>query len=226
MSKKLEKQGNTGTPWIDAPGVVLYKVRNWNRKTFGLSFSNSEFTGWAEDGREVSGSAYFPHQSLGIPFDRKFTSGKELIFHQSAEMMEALGKCQKGDVIKFEFHDRQPQIREAKDLKTRDEGEARFRNHLAYERDSALARSVREKANGVCGICDRDYRQNNGSYGKCVIEAHHLRQLSDGVRKSAVDDFVAACANCHRMTHALMRKKGVMSVSLKKLRKKFGEPPQ
>jgi predicted HNH restriction endonuclease len=87
--------------------------------------------------------------------------------------------------------------------------------HKAYERDSRLAKMVREEATGVCKICDTDYSKQHGDLGKSVIEAHHLMQLSKGVRKTLKDDLIAICANCHRLTHAWMSKKNVARLSQK-----------
>jgi 5-methylcytosine-specific restriction protein A len=37
--------------------------------------------------------------------------------------------------------------------------------------------------------------------GEGFIEVHHLYPISEGNRKSSIEDVKTVCANCHRMLH-------------------------
>ncbi|WP_217626332.1 HNH endonuclease [Salipiger mucosus] len=224
MNKKSSSGRRVGTPWIEEDGIVAYEVHNPNRKTFGLSLSNEQFAGWAEDGRKVKGYAEFPKKHAPIPFACGITSGKELTFN-SANLIDALKDCRPGDKIRFHFHDGLPLLnrKEGSGGKAgRSEGAEYLKLHRRYERNQKLARRVREHAQGVCEVCGVDYAKKYGCIGKNVIEAHHLLPLSQGVRQSDEDDLIAICANCHRLAHAWMRDREVGQIGLKELKNRFG----
>jgi hypothetical protein len=86
------------------------------------------------------------------------------------------------------------------------EGDPRFRQHLARERNIAAVRQ--KKANAprplICEICTSafSYSYNNAD---AVIECHHLLPLGvTGNRITRLDDLILLCANCHRAVHAYM----------------------
>lgn len=212
-----------GTPWIDENGFIIYEVHKEVRKSFGLSFSSKQFDGWAEDGLMVRGYANFPQGSERIPFERPLTSGKELILHDNPSMMEALNRCNLRDKIIFDFIDgppraitQDPAIPEAVD-----EGSKRVRTHIGYERSRKLADSVRERAKGVCSLCEIDYLLRHGEHGASVIEAHHIFPIANGPRTSELDDFIALCASCHRLTHSWMRADPDIKLQLNDLKNRF-----
>ncbi|PHP66734.1 hypothetical protein CSC94_11510 [Zhengella mangrovi] len=223
MANTYANGRRAGTPWIEDDGVVVYEVRNPDRKTFGLSFSHEDFEGWAKDGREVEGYAEFPSREMPIPFIRRFSSGNELTFNSLPDMVDALQDCEVGDEIRFIFSDGQPSLGKIKrDVAEADEGSAFMATHKKYERDPRLAREIREEANGVCQICDTDFSERYGALGKSVIEAHHLMPVSEGERRTKKDDLIGICANCHRLTHAWMSDTMPGRVGLKKLRTALG----
>lgn len=191
-----------GTPWIIRPGVVAYEVKG-NRKTFGISLQSQEFDGWAADGRKVAGTAEFPSLPSPINFVRTFTSGRELTFNDRPEMLNAHNKCQPGEVIEFYFDDGGPPLPDA--ARAASEGEQKLVIHRIRERSSALAREIRDNANGICSYCETDLSTEYGEIGPKIIEAHHREPLSTGTRISDESSLVALCPNCHRAVHAWMR---------------------
>ncbi|NBC38009.1 DUF3578 domain-containing protein [Novosphingobium sp. FSY-8] len=81
------------------------------------------------------------------------------------------------------------------------------RTHLRVERNSRLAKAVKQRKGCRCEVCQLDFRETYGALGAGYIEAHHLvplAQLSDvGRHLDPVKDFAVLCANCHRMAHKL-----------------------
>ena len=57
--------------------------------------------------------------------------------------------------------------------------------------------------NQTCAVCLFNFGREFGDHGKGYIEAHHIVPLahSNEVRAVREEDFVALCANCHRMAH-------------------------
>jgi hypothetical protein len=51
-----------------------------------------------------------------------------------------------------------------------------------------------------------------------VVEIHHTRPLSEGQRKTIIEDLVTLCPTCHAVAHAIARALGEETVSLKILR--------
>jgi 5-methylcytosine-specific restriction endonuclease McrA len=216
-----------GQPWIENEGVVVYEVHDPGRKTFGLSFSGDEFSSWATDGRTVQGYAEFPGGKL-LFFKRTITSGNELTLSAVPGMIDEYRKCTKGDKIRFHFSDLELQGKDLTDPRPnssepRPEGGQYIRIHKDYERDAALSAQVRENAKGVCTVCKVDFEKIHGDIGSSVIEAHHLTPISKGQRDTSEDDLIAICANCHRLTHALMRSDPEVGFpSLEALQDRFG----
>ena len=69
------------------------------------------------------------------------------------------------------------------------------------ERDSSLAREAKcrnAKKNGGCIKCDAcGFRDKEPG----MFDAHHLKPLEHGERKSRVEDFAVLCPTCHRWAH-------------------------
>ncbi len=74
-------------------------------------------------------------------------------------------------------------------------------------RDLAL-----EKSEGVCCVCDVDYRRLLEGKGVRVLQVHHRKQLAatDAPRVTHVGDLAVVCANCHMLIH--MNPKRALSV--------------
>lgn len=78
--------------------------------------------------------------------------------------------------------------------------------HKMIERNTALARKVKEIQGYKCKICGFEYKSKYKAIGDTYIEAHHLRPLSElgnesKIKLSAKNDFTVLCSNCHRMIH-------------------------
>ncbi len=78
-------------------------------------------------------------------------------------------------------------------------------------RDAAL-----EKANGICCVCDIDYKDILNGKGIRVLQVHHRNQLaaSDTPRVTKLSELAVVCANCHSLIHMNPRK----AIEIDKLR--------
>lgn len=81
----------------------------------------------------------------------------------------------------------------------------KFRIHKRIERNSKLAKQVKQHKGCVCEVCGLDFSQRYGAIGQGYIEAHHLQPLASLKGMKAVldprSDFAVLCSNCHRMVH-------------------------
>lgn len=70
-----------------------------------------------------------------------------------------------------------------------------------YDRDKVLSFFVKELANGICQLCEREapFIDKNG---RAYLETHHIVPLSRN-GKDDIDNTVALCPNCHRKMHSL-----------------------
>ncbi len=82
-----------------------------------------------------------------------------------------------------------------------DEGFKREIIHEVSTRDRKLVELAKETYGTICCVCDFNFGVEYGSLGEGFIEVHHLYPISEGNRKSSVEDVNTVCANCHRMLH-------------------------
>lgn len=70
-------------------------------------------------------------------------------------------------------------------------------------RSRQLRELALEKANGVCCVCDVDYKELLNGKGIRVLQVHHRKQLaaSDTPRVTHLSDLAVVCANCHLLIH-------------------------
>jgi 5-methylcytosine-specific restriction protein A len=70
-------------------------------------------------------------------------------------------------------------------------------------RSRQLRELALEKANGVCCVCNVDYKELLNGKGVRVLQAHHRKQLaaSDAPRVTHLSDLAVVCANCHLLIH-------------------------
>jgi hypothetical protein len=69
----------------------------------------------------------------------------------------------------------------------------------AFKRDPEVIAWVKQRANGICELCETDAPFLD-KYGNPFLEVHHIIPLADkGPDK--VDNAVALCPNCHRECH-------------------------
>lgn len=70
-----------------------------------------------------------------------------------------------------------------------------------YERNTYVVEYTRQRAKGVCELCNSNAPFTN-SKGEPYLEVHHIKWLSkDG--DDTIDNTVALCPNCHRKMHIL-----------------------
>jgi hypothetical protein len=68
-----------------------------------------------------------------------------------------------------------------------------------FQRNSAVARSVRNRAKGICSVCNTNVLN---LYGYDVIEAHHKAGSPPKTKRNIrVKDLVPLCPSCHRALH-------------------------
>jgi len=70
-----------------------------------------------------------------------------------------------------------------------------------YERNTYVVEYTRQRANGVCELCNSKAPFTN-SKGEPYLEVHHIHWLSKG-GDDAIENTVALCPNCHRKMHIL-----------------------
>ncbi len=70
-----------------------------------------------------------------------------------------------------------------------------------YDRDPSVNEYVKQRANGICDLCDQPAPFITKD-GKPFLECHHVIYLSEG-GTDTIDNAVALCPNCHRKIHSL-----------------------
>jgi len=110
---------------------------------------------------------------------------------------------------------------EAEKTTTKTEGGRKIIISKKYER-SPSARNQAIKIHGLrCKVCDFNFKEFYGEWGKGFIEVHHVQALADNkgeeVETNPETDLIVLCANCHRMVH---RKKGI-TLTIEELKEKI-----
>ncbi len=79
-------------------------------------------------------------------------------------------------------------------------------NVKQYNRDQAVSRDTKNRANGICDLCHQKapFETKDGPY----LESHHLIWIANG-GPDVIYNTVALCPNCHRRLHALNDKKDI-----------------
>lgn len=86
------------------------------------------------------------------------------------------------------------------------EGRRRLAMHYVRERDPRIIRAKKELVfaeNGclACEVCGFDFCETYGDLGVGVCDCHHETAISQGVRKTRLEDLHIVCPNCHRTIH-------------------------
>ncbi len=86
-----------------------------------------------------------------------------------------------------------------------------------FGRSRSLRDSARAIANGVCAVCRRDFKSVLAGRGTCVLQVHHLKQLSsrDTPAVTRLKDLVVVCANCHMLLHFVDRGRPLLPSDLR-----------
>ncbi|PFE56304.1 restriction endonuclease [Bacillus cereus] len=92
-----------------------------------------------------------------------------------------------------------------------------------FVRDEYVAQFAKERANGVCELCDQPSPFEDKE-GNPYLESHHVEWLSRG-GKDSIYNTVGVCANCHRRLHVLDDKADVEKLE-EKLKKYVCEDKQ
>lgn len=69
----------------------------------------------------------------------------------------------------------------------------------SYHRNSYIARYAKERAQGICQLCNNEAPFNDKN-GNPYLESHHIVWLKNGGADS-IDNTVALCPNCHKKMH-------------------------
>lgn len=90
------------------------------------------------------------------------------------------------------------------------EGKEKVIISTKIERDRNLRNEALKIFGYNCAICNFNFEETYGEWGRYFAEVHHLQPLSElGGREKEINpkrDLVVLCANCHRMIH---RKQGI-----------------
>lgn len=70
-----------------------------------------------------------------------------------------------------------------------------------YSRDSIIAKEAKDRANGICQLCEKPAPFLD-KHGEPFLQTHHIRWLSRGGSDS-IDNTIALCPNCHQRMHIL-----------------------
>jgi hypothetical protein len=90
------------------------------------------------------------------------------------------------------------------------EGRRRLVQHFQIERKPSVVRDAKRKWAALdpllrCVCCKFSFKERFGKRGEDFVEAHHKKPFADLKRdeivRTAVQDLVPVCANCHRMLH-------------------------
>lgn len=94
-------------------------------------------------------------------------------------------------------------------LEPDEEGRARNRVHITYERSKKNRKIALEIHGTSCKVCGFDFNRIYGvDFARNFIEIHHVVSIAKGIRRiNPMTDLIPLCSNCHSMAH---RKKGVI----------------
>lgn len=82
------------------------------------------------------------------------------------------------------------------------EGQEKYIYEYKYNfRNRKLINEAKEKWKTNCWVCDFNFYDKYGDWGKDYIEIHHLIPLNQGKRVTNVEDVRPVCSNCHQMIH-------------------------
>ena len=84
------------------------------------------------------------------------------------------------------------------------EGGRRAVTTTRLERSSAARRICLERKGFRCTVCDMDFGERYGAFGKGFIHVHHQTPLATrggSTKTDPVRDLVPVCPNCHAMLH-------------------------
>lgn len=73
-----------------------------------------------------------------------------------------------------------------------------------YERNPVARQKCIEFYKSICSVCNFDFEQRYGSYGKGFIHVHYLIPISEIGESYQIDpikDLRPVCPNCHSMIH-------------------------
>lgn len=141
-------------------------------------------------------------RTLSIPRAVKGGIGQSNVWYaDSQESQEHVFRVQ--TLIRKGFTEELPDVDIAAE-----EGNQKLRAHLIRERNSKLVKEkkkqVLEKTGKLCcEVCNFNFKESYGKFGKNFCEIHHLKKLSeaDGVITTELSDLAVVCSNCHRVIH-------------------------
>lgn len=89
----------------------------------------------------------------------------------------------------------------------------RYVKSETYIRDQDVALYVKDRANGICDLCNLPAPFEN-SKNEPYLENHHVVWLSKG-GEDTIYNCVALCPNCHRKMHILKSKEDIVALKRK-----------
>lgn len=107
-----------------------------------------------------------------------------------------------------------------------EEGRRLSREITVYERDPGLVLACLARDRYTCKACGfkvdaKRFPTLSETLRSRVVQAHHVRPVSNGPRRSALDALVTLCPTCHAVAHAIGATVGVDVIDLSLLRRHF-----
>ncbi|WP_240522446.1 phage lytic cycle repressor MrpR family protein [Bacillus toyonensis] len=106
--------------------------------------------------------------------------------------------------IEIEIIERDIDAEQAEEDEYYKDGATQYFHGKRYERNSTNRRRAIEIHGLSCKVCDFNFEEVYGKYGKDFIEVHHIKPLSTLNKEMKINptkDLVPVCANCHRIIH-------------------------
>jgi predicted HNH restriction endonuclease len=86
------------------------------------------------------------------------------------------------------------------------EGMKKIKAHFVNERKPSLRMKKIAMAGSICEICEISHF--SGTSINRIIDVHHQKPLSQGIRNTTLEELSVLCPTCHRAIHNAMRIKG------------------
>lgn len=185
-------------------------LQNGEQKPLILIYENNEYNAHIEmESSQLSRTRMFWKSDLkkefdGVLKDYRLKSGKENGY-PSIKFTKIFGNTYEVEFIGLDLlNDESINSLETIEIENRVEGKRKKIYTTKYERNPKNRKEAIKIHGTRCMVCDFDFEEVYGEFGKDFIEVHHtkpLYSLEDEVEINPEEDLVCLCSNCHRMIH-------------------------
>lgn len=185
-------------------------LQNGEQKPLILIYENNEYNAHIEmESSQLSRTRMFWKSDLkkefdGVLKDYRLKSGKENGY-PSIKFTKIFGNTYEVEFIGLDLlNDESINPLETIEIENRVEGKRKKIYTTKYERNPKNRKEAIKIHGTRCMVCDFDFEEVYGEFGKDFIEVHHtkpLYSLEDEVEINPEEDLVCLCSNCHRMIH-------------------------